>query len=50
MFPSFSLFIFTEEDGNTINNERQKIILNKKNAEVYSIFYPLKSSRKNQCF
>ena len=34
--------MFTEEDGTTINNEKKR-----KNAEIYSILYFLKSSKKN---
>ena len=33
-FPSFNLFMFTEEDGTTIKNEDKRI---RKNAKIYSI-------------
>ena len=35
-FASFNLYMFTKENGTTINNE-EKRILNKKKCNIYSI-------------
>ena len=42
--------MFTEEDGTSINNEDRKEFQIRKNAKIYPMFQPLKSSRKNQRF
>ena len=47
MFLCFNLSMFTEEDGTNINNEDRKELQIRKNAKIYPIFQPLKSSRKS---
>ena len=44
-FPSFNFFLFTKEDGTSINNEDRKQFSLGGKAKIYS-----KCSRKNQRF
>ena len=37
MFPFFNLFIFTEENGTTVNNEDKKEFLIGRNAKINSV-------------
>ena len=50
LFLSFNLFIFTKDDGTTINNENRKKLNKKKNADITRFCKFQKASGKNRAF